>query len=268
MPDCSLAGELVAALFAGRGLVVSSSELSSLEVLLLLIVSISISFSSSFEATDCRADSVFGIVVSFFCSGVVCGGGGVSSEEGASRGTGFSEVISSNVSNRVRQSFKTYFKYWTSVLKTIWSRSFLAQGGRGLEDWGGVCVTVTYGSFDGSKEDCKRLRASVNEIFSVYLRVTMSFSIFHFGQSLDIATWSPWQFRHFGLFWQSSKLYPFSPHPAPLALPLHDFLVCPNFWHWKHLWGLGIYGRVSFFRYLILIFFGIFCHLIVKTYRL
>ena len=27
--------------------------------------------------------------------------------------------------------------------------------------------------------------------FSAYLRVTMSFSIFHFGQSLDIATWSP-----------------------------------------------------------------------------
>ena len=106
VPDCSLAGELVEAFFAGRGLVVSSSELSSLKVLLLLIVSISISFSSliiSFEAADCRADSVFGIVVSFFCSGVVCGGGGVSSEEGASRGTGFSGVISSNVSNRVSQ---------------------------------------------------------------------------------------------------------------------------------------------------------------------
>ena len=103
VPDCSLAGELVAAFFAGRGLLVSSSELSSLKVLLLLIVSIFISFSSSFKAADCRADSVFGIVVSFFCSGVVCGGGGVSSEEGASRGTGFSGVISSNVSNRVRQ---------------------------------------------------------------------------------------------------------------------------------------------------------------------
>ena len=34
---------------------------------------------------------------------LVCGGGGASSEEGASRGTGFSGVISSNVSNRVRQ---------------------------------------------------------------------------------------------------------------------------------------------------------------------
>ena len=93
--DCSLAGELVAAFFAGRGLVVSSSELSSLKVLLLLIVSISISFSSlltSFEAADRRADSVLRIVVSFICSGVVCGGGGVSSE-GASRGTGFSGVI-------------------------------------------------------------------------------------------------------------------------------------------------------------------------------
>ena len=103
VPDCSLAGELVAAFFAGRGLLVPSSELSPLKVLLLLIVSISISFSSSFEAADCRADSVFRIVVSFFCSGVACGGGGDSSEEGASRGTGFSGVISSNVSNRVRQ---------------------------------------------------------------------------------------------------------------------------------------------------------------------
>ena len=90
--DCSLAGELVAAFFAGRGMLVSSSELSSLKVILLLIASTSISFSSSFEAADCRADSVFGIVVSFICSGVVCGGGGVSSEEGASRGTRFSEV--------------------------------------------------------------------------------------------------------------------------------------------------------------------------------
>ena len=104
--DCSPAGELVAAFFAGRGLVVSPSELSSLKDLLLLIVSISISFSSlltSFEAADWLVDSAFGIVVSFFCSGVVCGGGGVSSEEGATRGTGSFGVISSNVSNRVRQ---------------------------------------------------------------------------------------------------------------------------------------------------------------------
>ena len=67
--DCSLAGELVAAFFAGRGLLVSSWELSSLRVLLLLIVSISISFSSlltSFEAPDCIVDSAFGIVDSFF----------------------------------------------------------------------------------------------------------------------------------------------------------------------------------------------------------
>ena len=103
VPDCSLAGELVAAFFAGIRLLVSSSELSSLKVLLLLIVSISISFSSSFQAADCKADSVFRIAVSFCCSGVVCGGGGVSSEEGATPGTGFSGVISSNVSNRVKQ---------------------------------------------------------------------------------------------------------------------------------------------------------------------
>ena len=36
VPDCSLAGELVAAFFAGRGLLVFSSELSSLKVLLLI----------------------------------------------------------------------------------------------------------------------------------------------------------------------------------------------------------------------------------------
>ena len=92
--NCSLAGELVAFFFAGRRLLVSSSELSSLRVLLLLIVSIYISFSSlltSFEAADCIVDSAFGIVDSLLCSGVVCGGGGASSEEGASRGTGFLE---------------------------------------------------------------------------------------------------------------------------------------------------------------------------------
>ena len=106
VPDCSLPGELVAAFYAGRGLLVSSSELSSLKILLLLIVSISISFLSlltSFKDVDGIVDSAFGIVVSFLCSRVVCGRGGVSSEEGATRGTGFSEVISSNVSNRFRQ---------------------------------------------------------------------------------------------------------------------------------------------------------------------
>ena len=58
------------------------------------------SMSSSFEAADainCRIDSLN------FCSGIVCGGGGVSSEEGASRGTILFEVISCNVSNRVRR---------------------------------------------------------------------------------------------------------------------------------------------------------------------
>ena len=144
---------------------------------------------------------------------------------------------------------KIYFKYWYSVLKSYGSRIYLAQGGRSLEDWGGDCVIIAYESFDGSKEGCKRLRASVNEILSVYLRVTMSFSIFHFGQSLDIATWSPWQFTHFVSFWQSSKLFPSSPYPAQTDLPLHEFFLCPNFWHWKHLWGLGMYGRVSFFMY-------------------
>ena len=105
VPSCPLARGPGAVLLVGRGLVGSSSELTSWIALLLLIVSILISFSSlltSFEAADCR-DSVLGIVVSFVCSGVVCGGGGVSSEEGATRGTGFSGVISSNVSNRVRQ---------------------------------------------------------------------------------------------------------------------------------------------------------------------
>ena len=101
VPFCPLVGEPGAVLLDGRGLVGSSSELSSWIGLLILAVFISISW--SFEAADCRADSVFGIVVSFVCSGVVCGGGGVSSEEGASWGPGFSEVISSNVSNRVRQ---------------------------------------------------------------------------------------------------------------------------------------------------------------------
>ena len=76
VPSCPLARGPGAVLLVGRGLVGSSSELTSWIALLLLIVSISISFSSSFEAADCRADSVLGIVVSYFCSGVVCGGGG------------------------------------------------------------------------------------------------------------------------------------------------------------------------------------------------
>ena len=66
VPSCPLARGPGAVLLVGRGLVGSSSELTSWIALLLLIVSISISFSSSFEAADCRADSVLGIVVSFF----------------------------------------------------------------------------------------------------------------------------------------------------------------------------------------------------------
>ena len=123
---------------------------------------------------------------------------------------------------------------------------FLAQGRRGLEDWGGVCVTVAYESFDGSKEGCKRLRASANEIFSVYLRVTMSFSIFHFGQSFDIATWSACQFTHFGSFWQSSKLCPSPLHPAQTASLLHKFLVCPLPLH-LYLLGGGAQPLVNLF---------------------
>ena len=45
----------------------------------------------------------------------------------------------------------------------------------------------------------------------------MSISTFHFGQSLDIAWWSPWKIYKFGSFWQSSKLCPSSPYPAQTA---------------------------------------------------
>ena len=65
-PACPLVRGPGAVLLVRRGPVGSSSELTSWIALLLLIVSILISFSSSFEAADCRADSVLGIVVSFF----------------------------------------------------------------------------------------------------------------------------------------------------------------------------------------------------------
>ena len=142
-------------------------------------------------------------------------------------------------STRVKQS-NLYFKNWTSVLKSVGGRMFLAHGCKGLKDFAGVCVTDAYEFFDGSEMGCKRLHTSSNEMMSVNFRVTMSFSCFHYGQSFEIAWWSPWQFTHFGSLWQSSTLCPSSLHPAQTAFPLHEIFVCPNFWHWKHLWGLGM----------------------------
>ena len=143
---------------------------------------------------------------------------------------------------------------------------FLAQGCRGLADCGGVCVTDAYEFLDGSEIGCTRSRASANEMFSLYFRVTMSFSCFHIGQSLEIARWSPSQFTHFGSFRQSSTLCSSSPHPAQTGFPLHEFFVCPNFWHWKHLWRFVMQGLVSFFKYPMLIFSGMTCPLIVIAY--
>ena len=59
VPDCSLAEELVAAFFAGRGLASSSSELSSLMGLFALADVISMSF-SSLEATIVFRETVDG----------------------------------------------------------------------------------------------------------------------------------------------------------------------------------------------------------------
>ena len=84
VPSCPLDGEPEAGFFV-RGLFGSSSELSWQRPLFVL----------TFSAADVSGEAID-------CSGVVCGGG-VSSEEGVTRGTGFSGVISSNVSNRVRQ---------------------------------------------------------------------------------------------------------------------------------------------------------------------
>ena len=104
VPFCPLAGEPGAVILVGRGLVGPSPELSSWIAPLMLAVVNSIS-SWSFEAADATNHRLIiwycGLFI--FCSGVVCGGGGVLYAEGAPRGTGFSEVIASNVSNRVRQ---------------------------------------------------------------------------------------------------------------------------------------------------------------------
>ena len=104
VPFCPLAGEPGAVVLVGRGLVGPSPELSSWIAPLMLAVVNSIS-SWSVEAADATNHRLIiwycGLFI--FCSGVVCGGGGVLYAEGAPRGTGFSEVIASNVSNPVRQ---------------------------------------------------------------------------------------------------------------------------------------------------------------------
>ena len=70
------------------------------------------------------------------------------------------------------------------MLNSIGTRIFLAHVATCLKDCGRVCVTVSYECSDGSKEGSKRLRASANEIFSVYLRITMLFLKFILGYLL------------------------------------------------------------------------------------
>ena len=103
--DCSLASgsllcwkRIVGVLF--RTIFIESSFIAHCKHFYFIRIVVDI---QSFEAANCIVDSAFGIVVSCLRSGVICGGGGVSSEEGATRWTGFSGVISTYVSNRVRQ---------------------------------------------------------------------------------------------------------------------------------------------------------------------
>ena len=102
VPDCSLAGELVAAFFAEEDCWCPLQNYTHWKLfycslwafLFRFHYHLKLQIESRLSIRDC------GFIFLFWSS---LWWGGVSSEEGASRGTGFSEVISSNVSIPIRQ---------------------------------------------------------------------------------------------------------------------------------------------------------------------
>ena len=102
-------------------------------------------------------------------------------------------------------------------------------------------------------------------ILKFYLRIF--FSVFHSGQILLYAGWSPSQFAHFVSFWHSWSSCPGCPHFAHFCSFLQNLLLWPYFWQLKHRWGLGIYTFVFRMRKPTFISLGISCPFIVKIYE-
>ena len=100
-----------------------------------------------------------------------------------------------------------------------------------------------------------------NFILRIYL------SVFHLGQILLQAGWSPSQFAHFVSFWRYWSSWPGCPHFARFCPFLQNLLLWPYFWQLNHRLGLGIYTFVFRMRRPTFISFGISWPFIVKIYE-
>ena len=109
--------------------------------------------------------------------------------------------------------------------------------------------------------------ASWNGMFFWYFTLMISFSIFHLGQLLGYAGWSPLQLAHFASFSHSWLSCPACPHFANFGWFLQYLLLWPYFWQLKQHCGFGIYTFVSQIRKPILIWGGMFGLFMVNMYE-
>ena len=263
VPSRPLAGEPEAG-FLLTGLLGSSSELSwwpRFDLALMLSISL-----SSSEAADASCWAVSGdaglefeTVGWFICSGIIW-------------------VDTGNWEAELVQGALFWIDFWFLMLSSRFSRESMvcvSQSSSDLKLFGDVMllvhwcglVTLAYelldGSVDGPSTCC--LASWKGMLFWNFI-LRISFSVFHLGQILLYAGWSPSQFAHLVSFWHSWSSCPGCPHFAHFCSFLQNLLLWPYFWQLKHRWGLGIYTFVGRMRKPTFISLGISWPFIVKIY--
>ena len=214
VPSCPLAMGPGAVLLVGRGLVGSSSELTSWIALFVVVIFNSISFSSLWAANvscwtlDGISDAEFNFLDSFVCS-EACAGKVISHNWEAELVDGlfcidFWASIASSLFNRESM---VWVNHSSSVLKVFGALMLLVH----WWDFDTVAYEFLDGSVTGPSTCCL---ASWNGMFFWYFTLTISFSIFHLGQLLTYAGWSPLQLAHFASLSPSWSSCPACPHFA------------------------------------------------------
>ena len=237
VPSCPLARGPGAVLLVGRGLVGSSSELTSWIALFGVIIFMSISLSSLWAADvscwmfDGIADAEFNFLDSFVCS--EAGAGKVISHNWEAELVDglfcldFWVLIASSLFNRESM---VWVNHSSSVLKVFGALMLLVH----WCDFYTVAYEFLDGSVTGPSTCCL---ASWNGMFFWYFTLMISFSFFHLGQLLTYAGWSPLQMAHFASFSHSWSSCPACPHFDSF---LQNLLLWPYFWQLKQRCGFGM----------------------------
>ena len=240
VPSCPLVRGPGAVLLVGRGLVGSSSELTSWIALFVVVIFNSISFSSLWAADvscwtlDGIADAEFNFLDSFVCS-EACAGKVISHNWEAELVYGlfcidFWTLIASSLFNRESM---VWVNHSSSVLKVFGALMLLVH----WWDFDTVAYEFLDGSVTGPSTCCL---ASWNGIFFWYFTLMISFSIFHLGQLLTYVGWSPLQLAHLASLSHSWSSCPACPHFAHFASFLQNLLLWPYFWQLKQRCGFGM----------------------------